>query len=103
MRLSQRVRRLSVRMPRPPEPPLPGIDPAWQALVRTNPDARHRARALSEVMCRRWPDRRPTDDELFDNNECRDHYLWLEATRHGDLATWFGHLLGAEHAPHSAS
>ena len=72
---------------------LPDIDPEWQQLAALNPEARSRAQALRQRTRDLWQDRQPTTDELFDDDVCFNHLMWLQSTRHGGLAEFLGPCL----------
>ena len=74
-------------------PPLPDVDAEWQRLDRCDPEARTHAVALRQRRRELWPDREPTTDELFSDEVCFHHLLWLQAARPGGLAAWLSTAL----------
>jgi hypothetical protein len=92
MRLMNRLKRLSARVPKH-LPPLPGIDREWQTLARSNREAHTHAAALQLRKRLLWPDREPTSDEVFADDVGFHHLMWLESTAHGGLSEFLGQFL----------
>ena len=92
MHLMKRIRRLSAMLP-PRLPPMPDIDPEWQQLAARDPVARAHALALRQRRLALWPDREPDTDDLFNDEVCFRHVIWLNSTSHGGLSEWLNPLL----------
>ena len=90
--LIRRIQRLEATIPHR-LPPLPGIDPRWQSIARTNPEARRRALLFAERTRALWPDGPFDESNLIKDEECFDHYVFLETNRFGSLDEWFSSFL----------